>query len=127
MATSSTISETGRAIIPAWLAVGVLDISSAIVIWLSRGTTITRGLQGLSSALLGKSSFEGGPATAALGLGIHFFIALVVVTVFYLASRKLPVLTNHAVISGIAYGIGVYLVMYWIVLPTVFPTFKHRW
>ncbi len=115
------------AIVTAWLVVGVLDISSAIAIWLGRGMTLTRGFQGITAGLLGKQSFEGGFNTAALGLAIHFFIALVVVSIFYLASRKIPFLTRHATISGILYGIVVYLVMYWIVLPTVFPTFKHRW
>ena len=126
MASSSKGSSAARTIITAWLVVGVLDISSAITIWIVRGTGVTRGLQGITSALLGQRSYEGGPATAAIGLAIHFFIAFAVVTFFYLLSRKLPALTEYAFVAGIAYGIGVYLVMYWIVLPTVFPTFRHR-
>ena len=126
MNSSSARSTAARTIITAWLIVGVLDISSAIVIWLTRGITVTRGLQGIAAGLLGKKSYEGGFATAALGLGIHFFIALAVVSIFYAASRKIFFLTQQAVISGVLYGIGVYLVMYWIVLPTVFPTFRHR-
>lgn len=110
----------------AWLVVGILDISSAIVIWCVRGIGVTGGLQGIAAALLGKQSSEGGLATAGFGLAIHFFIALVVVTIFYVASRKLASLTRHVVVWGIAYGVGVYLVMYWIVLPIAFPTFRHR-
>ena len=49
-----------------------------------------------------------------------------VVTIFYLASRKIEFLTIHSVVSGVLYGIGVYIVMYWFVLPSVFPTFRHR-
>ena len=119
-------SKITRAIITAWLVVGILDISSAIVIWWTRGVSLTRGLQGITAGLLGRAASDGGIATAALGLAIHFFVAFVVVTVFYLASRKILFLTQHAVISGIVYGIGVYLVMYWIVLPTAFATFHHR-
>ena len=121
-----TKSSAARIIITAWLVVGILDISSALTIWLVRGTGITRGLQGIAAALFGKQSYEGGMVTAALGLAIHFFIALVVVTTFYAASRKLAFLTQHAVISGAGYGFLVYLVMYWLVLPNVFPTFRHR-
>ena len=110
----------------AWLVVGVLDISSAIVIWLTRGVAVTRGLQGIAAGLLGKESYESGFATAALGLAIHFLVALVVVSIFYAASRKIPFLTQQAVVSGVLYGVGVYLVMYWIVLPTAFATFRHR-
>ena len=119
-------SATARTILIAWLVVGVLDISSAIVIWLVRGVGVKHGLQGLTAGLIGSRSFDGGFATAALGLAIHFFIAFVVVSIFYLASRKIEFLTLHPVVSGILYGIGVYIVMYWLVLPTVFPTFRHR-
>ena len=126
MSASGRKSSALTAITSAWLIVGVLDISSAFVIWWFRGVTWTRGLQGLASGLLGAKAFEGGFATAILGLALHFLIALVVVTIFYLASRKLRFLTEHAFVSGLLYGSGVYLVMYWIVLPTTFPTFQHR-
>jgi hypothetical protein len=119
-------SETFRAVITAGLIVGVLDISSAFVIWWQRGVGARRGLQGIAAGLLGASSYDGGLATAGLGLALHFFVAFVVVSVFYMASRKIEFLTMHAVASGVLYGIGVYLVMYWLVLPLVFPTFRHR-
>ena len=115
-----------RAILTAGVVVGVLDISSAFVIWWQRGVTIQRGLQGIAAGLLGAKSYEGGMATAGLGLALHFFVAFVVVSIFYLASRKLQFLTKQPFISGVSYGIGVYVVMYWIVLPTAFPTFRHR-
>lgn len=115
-----------RAILTTGLVVGVLDISSAFVIWWQRGVTIQRGLQGIAAGLLGAKSYEGGMATAGLGLALHFFVAFVVVSIFYLANRKIPFLTTHPLISGVFYGIGVYVVMYWFVLPTAFSTFRHR-
>ena len=115
-----------RAIVIAGLVVGVLDISSAFVIWWARGVGARRGLQGIAAGLLGSHASDGGLATAGLGLALHFFVAFVVVTVFYLASRKLRFLTMHPVVSGVLYGIAVYIVMYWFVLPTTFPTFRHR-
>jgi hypothetical protein len=84
-----------------------------------------RGLQGIAAGLLGSQSFEGGLATAGLGLTIHFFVAFVVVIVFYIGSRKFSFLTRHAVVSGLLYGVAVYLFMYWFVLPHVFPKFRH--
>jgi len=99
-----------RAIVTAGLVVGVLDISSALAIWWQRGIAVQRGLQGIAAGLLGTKSFEGGLATVGLGLAIHFFVAFVVVSF----------------VSGVSLGIGVYMVMYWIVLPTAFPTFRHR-
>jgi hypothetical protein len=113
------------AIATAWLLVGVLDISSAFAIWSYRGITWTRGLQGLTLPLIGQKAFTGGIATAAFGLALHFFVAFVVVTVFYLASRKMTFLLRHACPSGVIYGLAVYLVMYWLVLPRAYPKFRH--
>ena len=115
-----------RTILTAGLVVGVLDISSAFIIWWQRGVGARRGLQGIAAGLLGASSFDGGLVTAGFGLALHFFVAFVVVTIFYLASRKIEFLAIHPVVSGVLYGIAVYIVMYWFVLPTAFPTFRHR-
>ena len=114
-----------RTIVPAWLVVGILDISSAFIIWICRGVSPIHGLQGLVLPLLGRATYDGGFGTAGLGLAIHFFIAFVVVVVFYAASRKIRVLREQAALSGVLYGIAVYLVMYWIVLPAAFPKFRH--
>ena len=119
-------SRAFRTIVTAGLVVGVLDISSAFVIWWQRGIGARRGLQGIAAGLLGANSFDGGLVTAGFGLVLHFFVAFVVVTVFYLASRKIGFLTLHPVVSGVLYGVAVYIVMYWLVLPTAFPTFRHR-
>ena len=109
----------------AGLIAGILDITSAFVIAGIKGTGSLRMLQGIASGLLGQRSFEGGMATAGLGLGIHFLIAFTAAAVFYAASRKLSSLTQHAVVSGLLYGIAVYIFMYWIVVPLAFPTARH--
>src|SRR5436190_21470473 len=115
-----------RGIVTAGLVGGILDISSAFVIWWERGVALQHGLQGIASGLLGTKSYEGGMAMAAFGLALHFFIAFVVVSIFYLASRKVAFLIKRPFVSGVFYGIGVYIVMYWIVLPAAFSTFRHR-
>ena len=109
----------------AGLIAGILDITSAFVIAGIKGTGSIRMLQGIASGLLGQRSFEGGMATAGLGLGIHFLIAFTAAAVFYAASRKFGSLTQHAVVSGLLYGIVVYIFMYWIVMPLAFPTAHH--
>jgi hypothetical protein len=109
----------------AGLIAGILDITSAFVIAGIKGTGSLRMLQGIASGLFGRRSFEGGMATAGLGLGIHFLIAFTAAAVFYVASRKFSYLTQHAVVSGVLYGIAVYIFMYWIVVPLAFPTARH--
>ena len=118
-------SRAFRAIASAGLIAGILDITSAFVIAELKGTGSIRMLQGIASGLLGPQSFEGGMATAGLGLAIHFLIAFTAASVFYAASRKLTFLTQHAVTSGLLYGIAVYLSMYWIVVPLAFVNARH--
>lgn len=113
------------AIALAGLIAGVLDITSAFVIAGIKGTGSVRMLQGIASGLLGRRSFDGGMATAGLGLGIHFLIAFIAAAVFYAASRKFSSLTQYAVVSGVLYGFAVYIFMYWVVVPLAFPTARH--
>jgi hypothetical protein len=51
------------------LIVGAMDITAATVQAISRGATATRLLQFVASGLIGQRAFQGGAATAALGLG----------------------------------------------------------
>jgi len=109
----------------AGLIAGILDITSAFVIAGIKGTGSIRMLQGIASGLLGQRSFEGGMASAGLGLAIHFLLAFTAAAVFYAASQKLSSLTQHVVVSGLLYGIAVYIVMYWMVVPLAFPNARH--
>jgi hypothetical protein len=109
--------RTAPAILWSGLIAGALDISAAFVNWGLRGVRPGRILQGIASGLLGPSAFQGGISTVVLGGVLHFFIAFSAAMVFYLASRKLQFLTQRAVLAGAAYGVAVYTVMYWVVVP----------
>jgi hypothetical protein len=101
---------------------GALDITYAIVFWAFRGVSATRVLQSVASGLLGAPAFKGGLSTAALGFVLHFVIALSAATIFYLAAKATPVFTRHAFISGVLYGLAIYVVMNLVVLPlSAFP------
>jgi hypothetical protein len=106
-----------QAILLGGLAVGVLDISDAILFTWFRGGSATRMLQGIASGLLGPGSFQGGPATAVLGLVLHFIIATGATTVFVLASLRVPALLERPFVWGPIYGLVVYSVMRFVVLP----------
>ena len=78
----------------------------------------TRILQAIAAGLIGRdAAVAGGLRTAALGLVLHFFIAFMVVLTYHLASRRIRVLTKHPAICGIVYGLVVYAVMNYVVLP----------
>ena len=107
-----------RTILTAGLLAGTLDITAACTqSWLMRGVMPSRVFQSVASGALGPDAFTGGWQTAALGLLFHFFIATTAATVFYLASRKIGMLTKQWIPSGVLYGIAVYTTMYWIVVP----------
>ncbi len=119
-AASSLSAGTSRAlpaIFWAGLACGVMDITAAFITWRIKGVHPARVLRGIAAGLLGPRSFQGEMQTAALGLAIHFFIAFSAATVFYFASRKIAFLTQQPILAGILYGVAVYIVMYWIVVP----------
>jgi hypothetical protein len=109
--------SAGRAILWGWLACGVLDITSAIVISIASHGSPIRMLQGIAGSILGPRTFELGPATAVLGLTMHFLVALTATLVFYALSRRIPAMYDHPVIAGILFGIFWLLVMYRGVLP----------
>ncbi|MEO8431152.1 MAG: hypothetical protein ABI592_06545 [Acidobacteriota bacterium] len=107
----------GRAILLGGLISGILDITSAVIISLASGGSPVRMLQGIAGALLGPAAFERGFATAAMGLAMHFGVALTATAIFYALSRRIPAMYDHAVESGIAWGVVWLLVMYRGVVP----------
>jgi hypothetical protein len=121
---ASTTSSTARgepsayrAILWGGLSCGILDIAAAFVTWGLRGVSPIRVLQAIAAGLLGRGSFEGGLATAMLGLLCHFVIAFGAATVYYAASRKLRFMVDRAVVAGALYGIAVWLFMQFVVIP----------
>lgn len=99
------------------LIAGILDITDALVFFGLRGAKPIRILQSIAAGLLGPKAFKGGVGTAALGLALHFLIALCAAAVYCTASRRLPFLRRRPVAWGLLYGALVYLFMNFVVLP----------
>ena len=99
------------------LIAGTLDIADALIFHGVRGVAPWRILQAIASGLLGRDAFTGGAWTAALGLGLHFFIATAAAAVYTVASLRLPLLVARPVLCGAAYGLIVNVVMQNVVLP----------
>jgi hypothetical protein len=115
---SSTQKSTALpAILAAGLLCGALDITAALVVYGQFGLKPQPLLQGIAAGLLGESAFDGGFATAALGLLCHFIIAFSAAAVFYVVSRKWSFLVERAIIAGPLYGVAVHFFMQQVVLP----------
>jgi uncharacterized membrane protein YagU involved in acid resistance len=107
----------GTAILLGGLIAGTLDILYAIGFSAWRGTPPQRLLQFVATGLLGPASFEGGNATAALGLLLHYLMMLLIAAIFYVLSRQLPFLVRKPIVWGPVFGFLVYWVMNLVVIP----------
>ena len=108
----------GGTLVVSALTGGVLDILYAFVFaYFRNGTPPSRILQAVASGALGREAYAGGTTTAAIGLGFHFLIAFIITAIFFAAASRMPALTRRPVITGALYGIGVYLVMNFVVIP----------
>jgi hypothetical protein len=105
------------AILCGGLLAGTFDISQAFIGFGVLGAKPFKILQHIAGGILGPRSYEMGWTSALVGLACHFAIALSAAAIYFLASRKLRILTNWAVPCGLLYGEFVFLFMYFVVLP----------
>lgn len=96
------------------LSAAALDFAAACIV--NRLPPITIG-QAIASGLLGRAAFQGGPGAALLGAAAHTGILLVAAALYVLAASRWGLLTRRAVLIGPLYGIVVWMVMNWIVVP----------
>ena len=111
------------------LAVGVSDFLFASVsngLMLHR--TPVRVFQGVASVPFGKGALDGGLPTAALGLGMHFCVALSWSAVYLLVTRSSPAMRRLVQTpQGAALFAAVYGPLIWMVMSfLVIPAFVHR-
>jgi len=99
------------------LAVGTLDALDAIVFFGLRGATPIGIFQSIASGLLGRAAYQGGLATAMLGVAVHYFIAFLIVATAVIAARWVPRLADSPWAWGPVYGLIAYAVMNMVVLP----------
>ena len=115
--------QTTRTIALATLVAGTLDILSAFVWSAMLGGDLGGILPGVASGPFGDGVPEGA-AGQILGLLVHFAIMLVMVTTYVLAARRIPTLNRNWIAAGLLYGLVLWGVMYWIVLPLRFEGYQ---
>ena len=110
-----------QAILTGWLLCGVLDITAACLqAWIQAGRAPADVLRGVASALWGRDALTAGAGMAAVGLAMHFTVALTATLVFYALSRRVPVLRTAPLwIVGPLYGIVVFSAMNYGTLPVL--------
>lgn len=101
-----------RTIIWATLVAGTLDILSAFI-W---SGAVVPVLRTVASGPFGDVIAQG-PGGAPLGLLVHFSIMALMAAVYVLAASRIPTLNRYWWIAGPLYGVVLWIVMYWIVMP----------
>jgi hypothetical protein len=99
------------------IVAGALDFAFATSFWALKGVAPQRVWQSVAAGLLGKASFEGGAITALLGVALHYLIAMTMSLVYALSARRLLTLLNHPWRYGALYGLLLYAVMTYVVVP----------
>jgi hypothetical protein len=107
-----------RFVVAGGLVAGGFDIVYACSFWWWKaGVPPRRIFQSVAAGLLGPASSEGGAATATLGLGLHFFNALAMSVAYFLVAARWPLLRRRPVLCGAGYGLLLYAVMNYLVVP----------
>ena len=102
------------AVLVAGLVAGTLDIGAAALINLASPVLI---LQFIAGGLLGRAALSGGASPALLGLVLQWAMSLFIAAVYVIASRRMPALRRHWVVGGLGYGVAVFFVMNYAVVP----------
>ena len=103
----------------AGVVAGTLDLVYASTFWgIQVGFTPLQILQSIARGWLGsEAAYAGGYPSALLGLVSHYAIAIAMAAAFYLACRRWPALARNPFVSGALYGIVLYGVMTYVVVP----------
>src|SRR5262249_22773335 len=96
------------------LIAGTVDIGAACLI---SGKDVVYILHVIAGGLLGKASFDGGTPTAILGLVLQWAMGIIIAAIFVTASRLQPWIARQWFWTGPAYGLPVYVVMNYVVVP----------
>lgn len=104
-----------RAIALSGLVVGILDLAYAIVVYSPHKPILVP--QTIASGILGAASYGDGTSSLVLGVVLHFCIATGAAAVYYAFSRKLPIMIDHPIWSGIVFGTAVYCFMHAVIVP----------
>jgi hypothetical protein len=99
------------------LVTATLDGFEAGTFWALRGVAPGRAFQGIAAGLLGRAAFAGGVATTTLGVALLYFICGVIVATYLVASRRFEELARSPWRWGPLYGVAVFAVMNFVVVP----------
>lgn len=97
------------------LLAGTIDIGAAALI---NGLDPRVILRFIAGGLQGKAALQGGAASAWLGLFLQWGMGIVIAAIFVTAALRLRWMVTRWFLAGLAYGVVVFVVMNYVVLPS---------
>jgi uncharacterized membrane protein YagU involved in acid resistance len=96
------------------LLAGTIDIAAACLI---NGLSPIVILHAIASGILGSASFRSGTSSAVLGLILQWLMSLIIAAVFVIGATWFPLLRRRWMAAGLLYGIVIFFVMNYVVVP----------
>jgi hypothetical protein len=93
---------------------GTIDIGAACLI---SGRSVPHVLDAIAGGLLAEEAFAGGARTAFLGGILQELMGILIAAVFAGAAQVLPPLRRRWIMAGVAYGVVIFFVMNYVVVP----------
>lgn len=97
---------------------GTLDgLAAALAYYVQTGRDPLNVYRFVASGAFGADAFRGGVPMALSGIVFHYAIAIGWTILFFILALRLSILLKNRMISGVAYGIFVWVIMNLVVMP----------
>lgn len=96
------------------LIAGAIDIGAASLISDRNPAFI---MQVIAGGLLGRASFGGGAATVILGAVLQELMSVLIAAIYVVSVKSVPGLLRRWIPSGLSYGVIIFFVMNYVVVP----------
>jgi hypothetical protein len=114
-ALTRTVRHPGLlAILLGGFVAGTIDIGAAALINIANPILI---LHFIAGGVRGQPALAGGTSIVLLGLALQWAMSLIIAALYVGAVRWLPILRRLWIVGGLAYGIVIFLVMNYVVVP----------
>ncbi len=103
-----------NALLAGGIVAGTIDIGAAAVINMASPIRI---LHFVAGGLYGRPALQGGATMTILGAVLQLAMSIVIAAIYVFACRRMPILGRAWLASGLLYGVVVFFVMNYVVVP----------
>ena len=116
------MNHVTKSLVYGGLIAGTIDIGAASVMSAASPLLILRFV---ATGLLGRPALQGGAAVVLLGLLLQWGMSILIAAFYSVAAHKWPVLARRWFAWGAVYGVVVFIVMNYVVVPL--SAAPHKW